>query len=249
MTRRRATRRSTGTGSSASSAVFVVVAGVLVAVLAIALVTCRGDAEVVATTTTSVTSTTIPETTTSTASTTTTSTSSTSSTSSTLAPVEGLDMSAEGLGEAIFGADADTVIDYVRRILGSPTTDTGWNDPFDVGAACPGTEVRFVAWNDLELFFSDESTIASGRRHFASYTYGPADGPQLLPPGIMTTDGITVGVTVEMLRTMYPRGVVYPGDELFDAAFTIVPGLTAFLTDEEPQGVATSFLGGFGCGG
>ena len=79
-----------------------------------------------------------------------------------------------GVGDAAFGADADEVVAYVNSILGAPTADSGWADPFSTFGVCPGTEVRGVTWGDLTLLFSDESVVASGRRHFFTYSYGPA---------------------------------------------------------------------------
>lgn len=159
-----------------------------------------------------------------------------------------LAMSAEGLGGAVFGADADGVVAYVRAILGAPTSDSGWDDPTSTGAPCPGTQVRFVSWNDLTLFFTDESFVTSGVRHFASFTYGPAFGPQIRPAGIVTVAGVGVGATVRELRAVYPAGLLEPGDDMFAPTFLIEQGLVAFLTDADPGGFATSFVGGFGCG-
>lgn len=200
-----------------------------------------------ATTTTSPTTTVAPTTSTSTTSTTSTSTTSTSTTT-TLVAVEGLDLSAEGLGDALFGADADGVVDYVRAILGPPTFDTDWSDPFSLGAACSGTEVRFVGWNDLSLFFTDDSAFASGLRHFASYTYGPAFGPTMNPFGLATAEGLGVGASIDDLQAAFPDGIFNPGDELFGPTFFAAEGLFVFLEERDSVMVAASFLGGQGCG-
>lgn len=157
-------------------------------------------------------------------------------------------MSAEGLGDALFGADADSVVNYVRTILGDPSTDSGWIDPLQSGAACPGTEIRFVTWNDLSLFFTDESPYASGSRHFSSYTYGPAFGSTMNPYGITTDAGVGVGDTVKLLVDTYPDGVLSPGDDMFPPTFLVEDGLHAFLTDGTPTGTVISWVGGSGCG-
>jgi len=156
-------------------------------------------------------------------------------------------MSAEGLGEALFGAGVDGVIDYVESILGEPTDDSGWVDPITVGA-CPGTEVRFVSWSDLHLFFTDESTVAAGARHFASYRYGPALGPRVAPFGITTPEGMGVGSTVGELRFTYSEGILTPGDDIFPPTFLVEDGLQAFLTGTADEDVAIDWVGGFGCG-
>jgi len=180
-------------------------------------------------------------------STTSTSTSSTS-TSTTIPAVEGLDMSPVGLGDALFGAEAEGVIAYVRAILGAPSADSGWVDPYAIGAACPGTEVRFVEWRDLSLVFSDESFAGSGIRHFASFRYGPTMAQNIDPYGLRTTDGFGIGSTVSELLAEYPKGELYAGDEVIDPFFEIDPALVAFLTDSKPGGRAVSYLGGYGCG-
>ena len=58
-----------------------------------------------------------------------------------VAPGAELVLRANGLGDAVFGADPDGVIAYVTSIIGPSTVDTGWVDPLSVGA-CPGTEFR-----------------------------------------------------------------------------------------------------------
>lgn len=197
------------------------------------------------------TSTSVVDTTTSSLDTTTSTsapTTSTSSTTSTIPVVEGLEMSAEGLGDALFGAEADGVIDYVNGILGGPTNDTGWQDPIALGAPCSGTEVRFVEWHDLSLMFGDESPAASGFRHFASYTYGPPLSGQMEPFGLTTAQGMGVGNTVRELKTAYPSVVVNPADEISSPSFFIEEGLAGYLTGATNNDAIISFVGGYGCG-
>lgn len=196
------------------------------------------------------TSTSVVGTTTSTADTTTSSSSSTStsSTTSTVAVVEGLEMSADGLGDALFGAEADGVIEYVNGILGGPTNDTGWQDPVALGAPCPGTEIRFVEWNDLSLMFGNESPAASGFRHFASYTYGPPLSGRMEPFGLTTAVGIGVGSTVRELKSAYPSVVVNPADEISSPSFFVEEGLAGYLTGATNNDAIISFVGGYGCG-
>ena len=133
------------------------------------------------------------------------------------------------MGDALFGAEAEGVIAYVESIIGASSSDTGWTDPMAIGAACPGTEVRFVSWADLALFFSNDSLAASGLRHFASYTYGPAFGPVIEPYGLTTDEGIGVGAEVSQLEATFPGGVLSVGDEIFGPSFLIEEGLFVFL--------------------
>ncbi len=203
------------------------------------------------TTSTSVTTSTVAVPTTTSPPSTSTSTTSTTlvtTTTSTIPAVLGLDLSADGLGEESFGAEATGVTSYVQSILGPPTHDTGWLDPVATGAACPGTEIRYVTWGDLSLFFTDDSTFASGLRHFAAYTYGPAAGAFVDPFGLSVDGGISVGNTVDELRAVYPDAVINESDELGGASFHIVDGLAGFLTGTAGSDTITTFVGGFGCG-
>lgn len=204
------------------------------------------------TTTTVATTTTVPATTTTAAPPpTTTSTTSTTSTTvpalttTTIAKVKGLPLSAAGLGDALFDADADGVVDYVNSILGIPTTDSGWVDAAANGIGCPGTEIRFVDWNDLSLFFTDD---ISAIRHFAAYTYGPAFAANISPFGLATDAGIGVGSSVAELRAAYPAATVLPEDEFFGPSFEIEIGLRGVLTGTADTDIILSFVGGFGCG-
>ncbi len=214
---------------------------------------CSDESSGPGTTTTAPTATTVVATTiavTTTAAATTTSTTSTTSTvpattTTTIAPVLGLSLSATGLGDAQFGADADGVVDYVNSILGIPTTDSGWVDPVATGVACPGTAVRFVDWKDLSLFFTDYLT---GVRHFASFTYGQAFGDVIAPFGLATSADIGVGSTVASLRGAYPAVNVKPEDEFSGAGFEIEPGLYGFLSGTADTDTILSFVGGAGCG-
>lgn len=197
----------------------------------------------------STTTSTVPGSSTSSSTSTSTSSTSTSTTSTTIPAVQGLELSSKGLGDALFGADADGVVDYVSSILGAPTNDSGWTDPLTIGAPCPGTAIRFVDWNDLSLFFSDNSPAATGLRHFAAYTYGPAFAANINPYGLATDLGLTVGDSVATLIERYPSAVVSAGDEISGPAFYIEDGLVGFLTDADPSsGVIMSFVGGYGCG-
>lgn len=219
---------------------------------AASLVACGGDSDSTPTTAGTTVTTSAPAT--SDAATTSSSSSTSTSSTSTTVPIVGLDLMSTGLGDALFGASADGVIDYVTAILGDPTSDTGWVDPVSTGSSCMGTEVRSVAWHDLALFFSDESLEATGYRHFASYTYGPAAGAVLDPEGLHTqvegddTAGVTLGDTVSALLDAHPRATLAPEDELSGASFYIEEGLSGFITGVGANDRITSFVGGFGCG-
>ncbi|MFM7044790.1 MAG: hypothetical protein ACKOYG_04475 [Ilumatobacteraceae bacterium] len=166
---------------------------------------------------------------------------------STIPAVEGLGLSARGLGTALFGAESESVVDYVVSILGQPTTDSGWIDPFAIGLACPGSEIRFVEWDDLRLFFSDDTTAASSVRHFASFAYGPALGSTPSPFGLETDGGIRLGDTVRDLRAAHPGGLLSPGDDVVGPKYQIEDGFVAYVTEAVGAGIVRSFQGGYGC--
>ncbi|MEN9822322.1 MAG: hypothetical protein RLZ04_748 [Actinomycetota bacterium] len=193
-----------------------------------------------------VTTTTVAPTTTS--STTTTSTSTTSTTTTIPVP-QGLELRADGLGDALFGAAPDDVVAYVEAVLGAPTADSGWVDPVATAIPCTGTAVRFVTWHDLTLQFTDESSLVTGLRHFVSYTYGPAADQTMPDPyGLPTEGGATLGVTLDALREAHSGTEVSPGDDVVGPNFVIEEGLRGFLTGTNGGSLVISFVGGQACG-
>jgi hypothetical protein len=233
-----------------------VLAGLTVGAFFITMSACSSDqasSDTLPPTTTAVSDTTIPDTLES------STTSSTSTIPATTAPaastttipaVQGLGLSAQGLGDVQFGADADQTVSYVNSILGKPTRDTGWVDPLTSGQSCPGTTIRLVDWNDLSLFFTDQSPAVQGLRHFASFTYGPPITPGKPNPfGLTTSNGVGLGSTVKALKAAYPAVKILPGDGLSSGPqFTLEQGLSGFLSGVKNTDTVISFIGGFGCG-
>ncbi len=167
----------------------------------------------------------------------------------TVAPGASLELGASSLGAAEFGTDPEAVITYVASVLGPPTADSGWTDAITGGfGVCPGNEVRGVAWNDLVLLFSDNTDVASGRRHFFSYTLGPAFEADVNPFGLTTDAGIGIGSTVANLRGTYPAALINPADDVGSASFLIFAGLSGALSSDADDGQITVVRGGTGCG-
>ena len=199
------------------------------------------------------TTTTTPATTTTTSPSTTTSTSTTSTsttTTTTISPiVEELVLRFDGLGQAAFGADPDGVVEYVQSLLGAPTGDTGWVDPSSF-ALCPGNEVRRVDWGVLSLLFSDDSPVASGRRHFFSWEYGREDQIGAEPQGLSTPGGTTLGSRVVDLRAEFPDVAINPGEEdgVIPPNFYLNDNFRGLLTGAGDDDVVTVMFGGYGCG-
>ena len=204
----------------------------------------------VTTTTTTAPTTTVAETTTTVAATTTVApTTVVTAPPTTVAPGAPLKLGAASLGAAEFGTDPEAVITYVASLLGPPTADSGWTDAITGGfGVCPGNEVRGVAWNDLVLLFSDNTDVASGRRHFFSYTLGPAFEADVNPFGLTTDAGIGIGSTVANLRGTYPAALINPADDVGSASFLIFAGLSGALSSDADDGQITVVRGGTGCG-
>jgi hypothetical protein len=160
--------------------------------------------------------------------------------------VQALVLSDRGIGTAEFGSDADGVIAFLSSYLGDPTVDTGWIDPFELGA-CPGSEVRQVSWGALTLTFGDVSNIRAGRRHFVSYTYGIDGQVGVEPVGLQTSDGITVGSRVIDVLGVYPNAVLFPEDDFGAPTFFVNENLRGFLTGLADDSTVTVVLGGQGC--
>jgi hypothetical protein len=197
--------------------------------------------------------TTLPPTTTTSTTTTTTTTTTTSTTTTTTTTIDpGPDLSKlvlqpDGIGTVQFGADADGAVDYLDTFLGQPTHDTGWVDPFDIGL-CPGTELRLVSWGVLTLSFGDESSVASGRRHFFAYAYGVDGEIGLDPAGLATEQGITVGSSVADLKAAYPDVVLNPEDDFVGPNFVIDDMRSGFLTGLADTDLVSVIFGGQSCG-
>jgi hypothetical protein len=175
-----------------------------------------------------------------------TTTSSTSSTLTTIAPAEQLVLREDGLGDVLFGVDADQMILYVTQLLGKPDSDSGYIGPVSEFGSCPGTQVRGVRWGDLLLMFGDESEVAKGRVHFYSWTYGPVQGIAPEPMGPITDGDITLGSTVAEILNVYPTAEIF-NDDILGMGFEINRTLTGTLSNDSPNGVVVSMTGGVAC--
>jgi hypothetical protein len=184
---------------------------------------------------------------------TTTTARSTTTTAATLPPTTipagaSLVLAASGIGRADFGADPDGVVDYVASIIGPPAADSGWADASTI-EDCPGSVMRVVSWDDLSLFFGDGAGgDDGGRREFYGYRFGTRADGQASPAGPAIDGGITVGSTVRQLLIAYPSAGIDAGGDDTPANFTIVEGLSGYLTEPADEGVITQVIGGLVCG-
>jgi hypothetical protein len=163
-------------------------------------------------------------------------------------PPAGADFSlqTDGLGAVSFGADPDGVVTFVTSFLGAASADTGWVDPFTIGA-CGGTQLRQVTWGDLQLEFGDVSNIAEGRPHFYAYYYGKEGSSTASPAGLETDAGISVGSSVAQLLQAYPGVQLRSGNEFVNDSFFINDNLTGRLSGLADPDLVQMVIGGLPC--
>jgi hypothetical protein len=163
--------------------------------------------------------------------------------------IQELELTADGIGSAIFGASPDGVIEYVTSILGGNTGDTGWVDPFDF-AACDGTRARRVDWGVLSLLFGDASIYSAGRDHFIGWEYGRVGEIGDEPVGLRTPGGQTLGGRVVDLLAEFPEASVNEGDDELDipSNFYVSDSFYGLLSGVGSDDVVTVMFGGYGCG-
>lgn len=157
-------------------------------------------------------------------------------------------LGADGLGAVRFGGDAEQTIAYVTSVFGTPTADTGWVDPFEIGP-CGGTRLRQVNWNELQLEFGDVSDVMNGRDHFYSYFYGVEGSSTPQPAGLATAEDIGAGSTIAELIAAYPAVVLLQGDDFVGPSFTINTNLTGRLSGITDTDVVQAVIGGRPCDG
>ena len=105
-----------------------------------------------------------------------------------------------------------------------------------------------MAWGDLTLLFGDDSVVTSSRRHFFTWTLGPAFGGTIQPAGMVTDADLGVGATVAQLRGAYPDIRIVPGDENLGPNFVVSDELTGELTGTGDTDRVLSLSGGIPCG-
>lgn len=176
-----------------------------------------------------------------------TTTTTVSETTTTVSPAEQLVLRGDGLGDLMLGVDGASAIDYIKKLIGEPTDDSGEVAPVGDYVKCDGTRVRVVSWGDLTVFTGDESPFGSGRMHFFGWQYGPVAGALPEPIGPTTDGDITLGSTVNELLRVYPSADIFT-DQYLGVGADLEQGLTAMLTDDTSNGVVVALYGGATCG-
>lgn len=150
-----------------------------------------------------------------------------------------------------FGYDDDDAVAAVSAVLGPPTHDSGWTDPFGDYGVCPAPEVRGVHWSGLILLFTKADTDfwTGGVEHFFAFTFTN------IPPDLATTQGLMLGDTIADLQAIYGGPDLVIDENPFDPSAAIwsydaAPwtGLYGFATSQNPDGLIISINGGRGCG-
>lgn len=160
----------------------------------------------------------------------------------------GFVLGADGLGAVRFGADPEQTITFVNSVLGPPTLDTGWLDPFEIGP-CGGDRIRQVSWNQLQLEFGDVSDIVQGRDHFYAFFYGIEGSSTPQPAGLQTAEKIGAGSTVTELLAAYPGILLLQGDDFIGPSFTINDNLAGRMSGVTNDDVVEAVIGGRPCDG
>jgi hypothetical protein len=210
------------------------------------------------TTTTQPTTTTptAPETTTTAATTTTTESTTTTTqptTTTTTDPFAEVTLEPDGLGPVGFGATFEETVSALAPFLGEADADTDWIDSFSPFGTCPGSEIRVVRWQSLEVFFTDGATDwgPEGRRHFFTYSQSALLGDDVDVLPLRTPEGVGVGSTVADVAAIYGEDAV--GDDPVFGPYLLVdfPGagiLRGVLSGTSPNDTVLAVSGGEGCG-
>ncbi len=154
----------------------------------------------------------------------------------------------DGLGAIPFGTEPEQTITFLTSVLGAPTADTGWVDPFEIGP-CGGTRIRRVDWNQLQLEFGDASDVVQGRDHFYAYFYGGEGSATVQPAGLQTAEGVGVGSSVASLLAAYPGVTLFQGDDLIGPSFNVNDNLTGRMSGTADDDVVEVVIGGLPCDG
>lgn len=241
---------------------------IVLAIVGVVAASCSSD-DASATTTVPVTltstssTTTVAETTTTTAAETTTTTvaeattSSTSTTTTTPPAAAKVELSDEGIQAGAqwiyFGFDDDDTVTHISAVLGAPTKDTGWIDPFGDYGVCLGPKMRAVEWGSLVTLYTRGNTDfwSGGVEHFYSYYYTDVTNP----PDLRTTENIGIGSSLGQLRAAYDPTKIVIDEAFFDPSvgfwsydLQTWTGLWGYATGQSDAHAITSINGGQGCG-
>ena len=159
-------------------------------------------------------------------------------------------LSGDGLGSAVFGAEADGVIDYVTSILGGNTADTGW---VRARHASPSATARSPdASTGARCRCCSPTCRRSPTAAGTSSATSTAGSAQIgdEPVGLRTPGGITLGSRVVDLLAEFPDAAVNEGDPEVGIPdnFYVSNVFYGLLTGTTADDYVTVLFGGYGCG-
>jgi hypothetical protein len=150
-------------------------------------------------------------------------------------------LSENGLGVVAFGSSTQEVVAKLSSLYGTSTKDTGLIDSFSVYGTCPGQKIRVVEWNMLRTFFGD---TLYGKQKFFGYEYANATNTL---PALTTRQGLTVGVSEDLLHRLYP-GVKVVTDHNDINRFDIQVSASSTISGTIENGKVAYLAGGIQCG-
>lgn len=157
----------------------------------------------------------------------------------------------DGVDRLFFGMDAEDVIDAVTDRLGAADSDTDWeSNKNQYDSLCVGENVRFVSWENLQLFFTDGPSVWADetREHFASYSV--IEGPEDLL--FATSAGVGPLSTVADISAAYGSDARIFEHPVHGPIFELDPAghgyLFGVLTGLDATDVVLDLSGGFSCG-
>lgn len=170
----------------------------------------------------------------------------TTTTTTAPAPLVQIELTADGLGDVMFGIDPATVIAEISARFGGADFDSDWMPAeSNVYGSCPGETMRAVAWGSLTTIFVDDDSSELGG-WFYTYTYGYdyAENEGGIDPrglNLRTDRGIGLGSTVADLRAAYGQQVIIDGDAALDVWSFVVDGegMRGLLSGSQDDAVVT----------
>ncbi len=151
-----------------------------------------------------------------------------------------------------FSENDEVAIAAVAAVLGAPTLDSGWIEAFSSPyGVCPPPVVRGVHWDDFVMLFTQADTDfwTPGVPHFYAFNYTGST------PELLTTEGIGIGSSLEMLDAAYGGPDLVIDEAWFDPSagfwsyrMATWTGLWGFATGQTFAHTVTSINGGQACG-
>lgn len=127
----------------------------------------------------------------------------------TFAPPAALTLIGDGLGVVPFGEPVDSALPLLVEALGEPSSDSTVRGAMPDGLGGDDTTVRLVEFGQLSVTFTDWPYFRDdGVLHLVRWILFDFDGTGT--SDLSTPEGITLGSTVDDLRTAFGDGLLLP---------------------------------------